>query len=115
MSADEPDVYRAAVACRVPGWLVPVVFLIVGLSMVTIGPSQRGAIGSVAVGALGLLFSGWLRAVLATNRLIVTRAGLVHCSNLRRRVVSWAEVESFRVGGSRPMMRWRRVSHLQTR
>jgi hypothetical protein len=91
-------------AWRPPGWVRGC--FIVGLSMVTIGPSQRDAIGSVAVGALGLLLSVWLGAVLVTNRLIVTRAGLVHCNNLRRRMVGWPEVDSFRVGGSGTMMRW---------
>jgi|SRR5215469_628810 len=106
MSADELDVYRAPFACLAPAWVGAGVLFIVGLSMVTIGPSQRGAIGSVAVGALGLLFSVWLGAVLATNRLVVARAGLVHCKNLRRRVISWSEVESFRVSGSGTPMRW---------
>ncbi len=60
----------------------------------------------MAVGALLLLFPLWVGAVVATNRLVVTPAGLVYSYYLHRRAVSWAEVQSFGVGASRTMMRW---------
>lgn len=104
--AGELKVYRPPFVCIALGLVCSAIFFIVGLSMVTIGPSQHDAASAAAVGALVLLFSLLLGATLATNRLIVTPAGLVHWKNLRRRVVSWAEVQSFGVGASRSMMGW---------
>ena len=76
------------------------------MSMVTIGPSHRGGASAAVVGALVLLLSLGIGAALATNRLIVTPAGLVYSFRLRRRAVSWAEIQSFGVGASRGMLRW---------
>jgi|HubBroStandDraft_6_1064221.scaffolds.fasta_scaffold1402312_1 hypothetical protein len=45
-------------------------------------------------------------AVLATNSLIVTSAGLICRTNLRRRVIGWPEIDSFTVGPGRGRMRW---------
>ena len=39
-------------------------------------------------------------------RLTVTPAGLVYQNFLRRKVLSWAEIQSFDVGPSRGMIRW---------
>jgi hypothetical protein len=103
--AGELKVYRPPFLGRALGLVCSAVFFLVGLSMVTIGPSQHDW-AAVVLGALGLLLSLWLVATLATNRLIVTPAGLVHWKNLRRRVVSWAEVQSFGVGMSRGTTRW---------
>jgi hypothetical protein len=74
--------------------------------MVTIGPSQRDGTSAVAIGAVIMLFSLWLAAVLLTNRLIVTPASVVLCNYLRRRTVGWAEVLSFGVDESRTVMRY---------
>jgi hypothetical protein len=101
-----PKEYRAPFSCLAPAWLGSVGFFIIGLATVASGPSQRYPALSVAVGGLLLLLSLWLAAVLATNRLIVTSAGLVHCNYLRRRFISWAEIQSFGVGPSRSMSRW---------
>lgn len=105
-AAAELKVYRASFIAIAPAWVGSVVFFVVGLSMVTIGPSQHGGVGSVVVGTLALLGFVWMAAVLATNRLIVTPGGLVHWNYLRRRSVGWAEVQSFGVGPSRSQMRW---------
>lgn len=104
--AAELKVYRASFIAIAPAWVGSVIFFVVGLSTVTIGPSQHGGVGSVVVGTLALLVSVWMAAVLATNRLIVTPGGLVHWNYLRRRSVGWAEVQSFGVGPSRTPMRW---------
>ena len=76
------------------------------MGLVTTGAHQSYPALNVVVGALVLLLSLWMGAVLATNRLVVTPAGLVHWNYLRRRALSWAEVRSFGVGRSRTMMRW---------
>lgn len=105
-SAAELRVYRSPITSIGLAWVGCAVFFVVGLSMVTIGPSQHGGVGSVVVGALALLFSAWFGLVLATNRLIVTAAGLVYWSNLRRRHIGWPDIRSFGVGPSRSAMRW---------
>jgi hypothetical protein len=102
----ELKVYRASVVCVVPAWPVPVIFFVIGLGGVTIGARQSYPALNVVIGALALLFSLWLGAVLATNRLIVTPVGLLVWNYLRRSSVSWAEVRSFGVGPSRSPMRW---------
>ena len=99
-------VYRPPVLSRVIAWVATGVSFLVGLSMVTIGPSQRDGASTVAVGALVLLLSLWLWTALATYRLNVTPAGLVYGNYLRRRVVGWAEVQSFGVGPGRGRMRY---------
>ena len=107
MSAvSELKVYRPPLLCLALGWVVFAAFFLVGMSMVTIGPSQRGGASAAVVGALVLLLSLGIGAALATNRLIVTPAGLVYSFRLRRRAVSWAEIQSFGVGASRGMLRW---------
>jgi hypothetical protein len=104
--ARELKVYRAPFACMVPGWVGAGLLFLIGVGGVTFGARQSYAALNVVTGVLALLFSLMLGAVLATNRLIVTPAGLVYCNNLRRRVLSWTGVRSFGVGASRTMMRW---------
>jgi hypothetical protein len=97
-------VYRASLvgmAIAVPACLV---FFLVGLTMV-IDEGQVGVSGLI-VGAWALLFSIWFGLVLATNRLIVTPAGLVYRNNLRRRFISWSQVRSFEVGRARSLLPW---------
>lgn len=105
-SAGELRVYRAPFASVAPAWVGSAAFFLVGLSMVTVGPSQHDVVGSLVVGIPVLLLSAWLGAVLATNRLTVTEAGLVYRHNLRRRFIGWPEIRSFGVGPSRSRMRW---------
>jgi hypothetical protein len=105
-SAGELRVYRAPFVSAALGWVGCGIFFVVGLSMVTVGPSQHDAVGSLVVGTSVLLLSAWLGAVLATNRLTVTRAGLVYRYNLRRRLIGWPEIRSFDVGPSRSRTRW---------
>jgi hypothetical protein len=96
----EMALYRAPMIWLVLGYVASACFFVVGLSTVTIGLSQHDGVSAVA-GALGLLLSFWFGAVLATNRVIVTAAGLVRCSNLRRLFISWAEIRSFGVAKGR--------------
>jgi hypothetical protein len=103
--AGELKVYRPPFLVRALSWALSAAFFFIGLSMVSIGLSQRDW-GAVAIGVLVVLFSLWLGARLATTRLIVTAAGLVYIKYLRRGVVSWAEVQAFGVGASRSVMRW---------
>jgi hypothetical protein len=105
-SVAEPRVYRPSFLGIAPAWVGSVAFFVVGLSMVTIGAQRYGGVSSVVVGALALSFSVVLAAVLATNRLIVTSAGLVYWNNLRRRTIGWPEVRSFGVGRGRSATRW---------
>lgn len=105
-------VYRAPGIAIVPGWICVVVFFLVGVVTATGSPGDPGKGGTigvvlgVAVGVLAALFSLWMGAVLATNSLIVTSAGLIHRHNLRQRLIGWPEVESFTVGPGRRRMRW---------
>jgi hypothetical protein len=105
-SAGELRIYRAPFAPLALGWVCCALWFVLGLGMVTVGPSEHDAVGSVVVGIPVLLLSGWLGAVLATNRLTVTEAGLVYRYNLRRRLIGWPEIRSFGVGPSRSRMRW---------
>lgn len=58
--AGQPRVYRPPVVPVALGWACWAIFFVVGLSMVTIGPSQRDAVGSVVVGTAVLLLCTWL-------------------------------------------------------
>ncbi len=104
--AGELKVYRAPALCRALAWVPCAIFFVLGVDGVTIGARQPYPALGVAVGVFGLLFSLSLGTALATNRLIVTPAGLVYCNNLRRRAISWTDVQSVRVGASRGRMRW---------
>ncbi len=102
-----PRVYRPSFPSFYgPGVAVAAGFLVVGLSMVTIGPSQRDGVSSVVIGAFVLLLSVWLTLLLATTRLIVTAAGLVHWNYLRKKSIWWDEIRSFGAGPGRSRLRW---------
>jgi hypothetical protein len=79
---------------------------IVGLTMITIGPSQRGGAAYVVIGVMLLLVSLWFGAITTTNRLIVNAAGLVYWHNLRKSLIGWPEIQSFGVGPSRSAGRY---------
>jgi hypothetical protein len=102
----ELKVYRGSSISIALAWLCLVFFFLLSLSIVTIGPQQRGGLPSVVIGALLLLFCFWQGAVLATNRLIITSAGLVYWNYLRRKSIGWPEIRSFGVGTRRSQMRW---------
>jgi hypothetical protein len=91
----------------VPIWILVVGFFLIGVVTATGSPGHPGKGGTigvvfgVAVGVLVALLSLWMGAVLATNSLIVTSAGLIHRHNLRRRLIGWPEIESFTVGPGR--------------
>jgi hypothetical protein len=105
-TAAELRVYRARSRSVGLAWAGCAGFFVVGLSMVTVGSGQHGGVGVVVLSALALLFCAWLGSVLATNRLIVTAAGLVYWNNLRSRHIGWSEIRSFGVGPGRSKMRW---------
>lgn len=96
-------VYRPPFLSTPLGLLIAAVWFLIGLSMVTIAPFDWG---TLAVGTLALLLSLWLGGVSATNRLIVTPAGVAYSYYLHRKVVGWVEVQSFEVGASRGLMRY---------
>jgi hypothetical protein len=100
----EPRVYRAQLVSVAGAALGCLAFFLVGLGGLVDEP-QSGVSG-IIVGALALLFSLWLGAVLATNRLIVTPAGLVYWNNLRRRFINWPQIRSFEVGRARSPLPW---------
>ena len=100
----ELKVYQASPASIVPAWIGAASVFIVGLAMMSGGASV--GVSGVVVGAVGLAASLWLGAVLATTRLVVTSAGLVYRNNLRRRYISWGEVQSFGVAPGHSQMRW---------
>lgn len=105
-SISMPKVYRAPAAISAVGWVTFALAVVLGLSMVTVGSGQPGAVGNVVIGTLVLLLSAWFGSIIATNRLIVTEDGLVHWYNLRWRRIGWAEIQSFSVGPGRTAMRW---------
>jgi hypothetical protein len=100
-SAVRLRVYRASLFSTVRSLVGCAVILILGLVMVTNG----GEISVAVLGALVLVFSFWLIADVATDRLIVTPDGLVYINHLRQKFVSWAEISSFAVGYGRSR-RW---------
>jgi hypothetical protein len=106
MAITELKVYRASFISIALAWVCLAGFLLVGLSMVTIGPHEHGGVLGVVIGALLLVFSLWAGAVLATNRLIVTPPGLIYWNYLRRKSIGWPEIRSFGVGPGRSRMRW---------
>jgi hypothetical protein len=105
-------VYRAPGSAVVPGWACAVAFFIIGVVTAAGSPGDPGKGGTagvvlgVIVGASATVFSLLLGAVLATDRLIVTPAGLICKSNLRSKAISWPEVKSFTVGPGRGRMGW---------
>jgi hypothetical protein len=103
--ADRLRDYRPPLASVAPGWVFTGLWLFLGLSTVTLGPGKHDWGGTV-LGALVLLSAFWLAAHLATSRLTVTPDGVVSRNYLRRKVVGWAEIESFGVGPSRGRMRY---------
>jgi hypothetical protein len=100
----ELKVYRASPASIAPAWIGAAGCCIVGLAMMSSGASV--GVSGVVVGAVALAASLWLGAGLATNRLVVTSAGLVYRNNLRRKYISWGEVQSFGVAPGRSQMGW---------
>jgi Bacterial PH domain len=97
--------YRPPFVSVALAWIFTGLWLVLGLSMVTIGPSERDWGGTV-IGALMLLVALGLVGHLATSRLTVTPAGVVSRNYLRRKFVSWAEIQSFDVGPSSGRMRY---------
>jgi hypothetical protein len=107
-------VYRAQRLARVLGWLVILVFFMVGVVTATGSPGDPGKGGTigvvlgVAIGISVILLSLWAGAVAVTSSLIVTSTGLIHRNNLRKRLISWPEIDSFTVeaGQRRMSMHW---------
>jgi hypothetical protein len=108
----ERRVYRGPRVVRVLAWMLVLGFFLVGVVTATGSPGDPGKGGTigvilgVAVGTAVTLLSLWLGAVLATNSLTVTSAGLISRNNLRRRLIGWPEIESFTVGPGRGRMRY---------
>ena len=105
-------VYRGPRVVRLLGWILVLALFLVGVVTATGSPGDPGKGGTigvilgVAAGAVGTLLSLWMGAVLATNSLTVTSAGLISRKNLRRRLIGWTEIESFTVGPGRGRMRY---------
>jgi hypothetical protein len=104
--AAQTKIYRPQSVSIILGGAAAATFFVVGLSGVTVGASQHDGAGSVVVGAVAVLFSLCLGVTLATNRLVVTAAGLVYWNNLRRRFIGWPEIRSFGVGPGRSVARY---------
>jgi hypothetical protein len=104
--------YRAPGRVIVPGWAFVVMFFLIGV--VTAVGSQGnpgkggtpGAVLGVIVGVSVALLALLTGAVLATNCVIVTSAGVIHRNNLRSKPIGWPEIESFTVGPGRGRMGW---------
>ena len=106
------NVYRAAGSTLVTVWACVVGFFLVGIVTATGSPGDprkggtAGVVLGVATGVLVTLFSLLLEAVMATNSLIATSAGLIHRNNLRSKLIGWPEIESFTVEPGRSRMGW---------
>jgi hypothetical protein len=103
----ERKVYRAQSVPRVLGWVLALVFFLMGV-LIAAGspgdPAKGGPIGvvyGVAIGVCLVLLSLGLGTLLVTNGLTVTSDGLANRHTLRRRVIGWPEVESFTAGPGR--------------
>lgn len=104
-------VYRSAFIFSAVLWVCSAVFFIIGLSMVAEpGPGPHGGqvavVLGVVVGTFCTLVAALIGCVTATNRLVVTAAGLTLTYELRRRFVGWSDIRSFGVGPSRLVMSW---------
>lgn len=99
-------VYRMSLGAGVIGGVAVALSVILGLSMVLIDSGERGEFSTRVLGAVILLGSAVLGALFATNRLLVTEAGLVHYYNFRSISVSWREIEDIGVGSGRSAMGW---------
>jgi Bacterial PH domain len=108
----ERRVYRAPRLTRVLSWIFVLAFFLGGVVTATGSPRDPGkggtigAVLGVAVGVCVILLSLGVGAVVATSSLIVTSAGLTYRNKLRRRLITWAEIESFTVGPGRGRGRW---------
>ena len=97
---------------RVPGWAFVAIFFLVGVVIAVGSPGNPGKGGTpgvvlgVIVGASVALLALLMGAVLATNCVIVTPAGVIHRNNLRSKPIGWPEIESFTVGPGRGRMQW---------
>jgi hypothetical protein len=104
--------YRAPRRAIVPGWAIVVGFFLVGVVTAVGSPGNPGKGGTpgvvlgVIVGASVALLALLMGAVLATNCVIVTPAGVTHRNNLRSKPIGWPEIESFTVGPGRGRTRW---------
>jgi hypothetical protein len=105
-------VYRTQRAARVFAWILALFVFLLGVVIATGSPSEPGKGGTIGVilgvlgGVFGVLLSLWMGAFLATDGLTVSSDGLINRRNLRRRLMSWSEVESFTVGPGRGRMRY---------
>jgi hypothetical protein len=96
----------------VGAWVPTLLFFLLGVGIAASSsgdPGKGGTIGvvfGVATGVFAALVGLWSGALLVTSGLTVTADGLVNRYNLRRRLIGWAEVESFTVGPGRGPMRY---------
>ena len=104
--AAEKRVYRPSRVLITVPLLAGAVFFLIGLGLVVADPGQAGRAASVAIGAIVMLVAVWLGAVWTTSRLIVTPAGLVYWSYLRRRSFGWPEIRSFGVTPGSSLTGW---------
>jgi len=102
----EKWIYRPSRVLITVPLVAAAVFFLIGLGLVVADPGQAGRAPSVAIGAFVMLIAVWLGAVWTTSRLIVTPAGLVYWSYLRRRSVGWPEIRSFGVTPGSSLTGW---------
>lgn len=104
--------YRAPGSALVPGWACAVLCFLVGVVTAVGSPGDPGNGGTpgvvlgVIAGTSVVLIALLMGAILATNCVTVTPAGLICRSNLRSKLIGWPEIESFAVGPGRGRMRW---------
>lgn len=105
-STAEKRVYRPSRVMTTPLLVIAVAFFLIGSAVAATDPGDAARAPSVAIGVFVMLIAAWLGAVWMTSRLIVTPAGLIHWSYLRRRSVGWPEIRSFGVTPSSPLTSW---------
>lgn len=105
-------VYRASGVALALAWAFTAAWFLLGVDMVLYSPGNPGKGGTAGVvagaiiGILAILGSLVGGAAIATNRIIVTSAGLAYKNGLRGRQFGWPEIESFAVGPGRSILGW---------
>ena len=87
----------------------PCVLLFVGLSIaITASARQSYPVMNLVLGTVLTLLSLGMAAALATNRIVVTEAGLVYWHYLRRSFIGWAFTRNYPARIAEELATWQR-------
>jgi hypothetical protein len=105
--ADAPrQVFRPSPPNYVIGWVVTIVFVLLGLGFVVGGLTRRAWFWPEFTGVVLLLLAVYIIRAMATSALVATPAELVYWDWRRRRSLAWTEIRSIGVGRGRSRSGW---------